>query len=533
MRRLLIPFVSTLVAANLLVDAPGVEAADTSRASQVPVCVCIPTTAAMAAGFQLAGVGRLGHRYPTLPRIGLDSAIVPPSLLKAVAWIESNWRQFNSDGVPLLSPDFGYGVMQITTGMAGAFGNPTGRIRLRTQARIGGDYLYNIAYAARMLAQYFKDSPAVNNRDPTALEDWYYALWAYNGWGWVNDPNNPAFTRQGTPATDPSTFPYQERIYYLVEHPPLDQSGRSLWTPMTVSLPSDSSIGPNPGHIYTTAVHRELPHVYGATYDVPTGLTDMRAGSSVSVHVTVYNDSGVPWAPSGRPAYALMYHWVKSGHLGQKNYDPVLHGIDVRDGDPVSLSGNVAIGGAIRVAVSLRAPPHPGKYVLDWDMWGRTPGWFSYNSVPPGQQSVRIVPRQASVSPYTDPPLPRYLVGDHALLVASTSGPVAQTMNAGAKFSETFLVFNPGGVGWTSRYRLRLLGSTITIGLPMKFVAPCRTVPLTINGSAPSSPGAYSYIWRVQAPNGHLFGPSLRIGFSVPMQGDRATSGGRFVKHLV
>jgi len=67
-------------------------------------------------------------------------------LLKAVGWVESGWRQFDNAGRPLVAPDFGYGIMQITSGMPGAFGNVTGQYlsgiagqrgkRLRVQHRV-------------------------------------------------------------------------------------------------------------------------------------------------------------------------------------------------------------------------------------------------------------------------------------------------------------------------------------------------------------------------------------------------------------
>jgi hypothetical protein len=484
-------------------------------AAATPVCLCIPSTAALDAGFQLAGVGRLGPEYPLLPRIGVDSAIVPPSLLKAVAWVESNWRQFDDANVPLLSPDFGYGLMQITSGMAGAFGNPRGTLPLSKQARIGGDYLYNLAFGARMLALDFKAMPAVNNRDPTAIEDWYYALWAYNGWGWVNNPNNPQFTRQGTPAADAAAFPYQERVLYWVAHPPLDASGRPLWTPMRVTLPSSASIESNPGPIRTSSVHHQVPHVYGAAYDIPSGLTAIRAGATTQVHVTVYNASGVAWSAGQRLSYGLMYHWVRAGHRGQENYDPNLHGVDVADGGPVPLRTTVPVGGSVRIAVKLTAPARPGKYQLEWDMWGRGPGWFSYSSVPPGEQTVRVVPAGEPVPSYIDPPPPVGFRGNHAWLVTSTSGPVPSVLTPGAQYAETDLVFNPGGLAWGRGYHLRLVGTARTEGLPLKYVARCRTVPLTIQGTAPVVAGSYQYVWRLQAAGGRLFGPLFRIAFTV------------------
>ena len=517
--RKLVTFAVCLPAVTLLLPARISPMRVTQAATlSSPVSACLPSTAGVDAGFDLSGVGRLPSGYPRLPRIGVDSAIVPPSLLKAVGWVESMWQQFNDKNVPLLSPDFGYGIMQITSGMAGATGDPTGlgTVPLTTQDHIGGDYLYNIAYGARMLAQAFLAEPAIDNRDPTILEDWYYALWAYNGWGYANNPNNPVFNRQGTPASNPSGFPYQERIYYWLEHPPTDASGHPLWTPMQVTLPSPAQIGTTPHSLQLTSIHREIPHIYGATYDVPDALTAMHASTSVLVHVGVYNTSGVNWEPSKtRPAFALIYHWVRPGGKGTLNYDPKLHGVDVADGRPVYVSHATPIGGFIRMAVRLTAPKTPGNYNLEWDMWGRQPGWFSYNSVRPGIQAVTVASPQATIPPYIDPPAPVTLRGPHAWFVTLTTAAVPPTLISNQSYSETALLFNPGSSGWGIHYRIALVGSQTAESLPVEYVAACRTVPIPITGTAPATPGNYTQIWRLRNPDGKYFGPDIRVQFTV------------------
>lgn len=520
-----------LLASQLL----GMGLANHTRpADAIPVCTCIPSTAAVAAAFDLAGTGRLGPGYPKLPRIGVDSAIVPPSLLKAVGWVESNWRQFDGQNVPLLSFDFGYGIMQITSGMAGASGDPVGSLPLSVQGGIGGDYTYNIAYGARMLAENFNAMPAVGERDPTALEDWYYALWAYNGWGWVNNPNNPRFTRVGTPATDPGAFPYQERVYYWVEHPPLDAFGHSLWPAMRVTLPSDSEIGDNPGPIRLRRVHHEVPHLYGATYELSSGPTAMSVGSSVSVHVRIYNTGGLPWAPSGGPAYALTYHWVVPGHKRNPHYDPHLRGIDVLDGSFSPLSNIVPVGGSVRVAIHVQAPTTTGTLKLEWDMEGREPGWFTYNGVSPGVQDVQLVPRGDYAPPYSDPRQPTTLRGHHVWFVSLTSGPVATTLSPGEAYSETMLMFNPGKLAWERRYKLQLIGASALAWLPLKVVPACHTVPVTINGRAPHAIGLHDQRWRMVAADGRFFGPTFDVRFTVVSSpGNGVTRGGRLVNRLI
>lgn len=486
------------------------------------VSACLPSAAQVNGGFTLAGVGRLGPSYPRLPRMGVDSAMVPPAILKAIAWIESNWRQFDNDNVPLLSPDFGYGIMQITSGMANSAG--AGTIPLTVQNHIGGDYLYNIAYGARMLATAFNALPAVNNADPTILEDWYYAIWAYNGWGWVNNPNNPRFTRQGNPATNPSAFPYQERVYYLIQHPPADAGGRPLWAPMKVSLPQPSAVKQTPRPISIAPAHHEYPHLYGASYDLPRGLTALHQGDTLEVHVTVENTGGLPWkVANAKTGYSLTYHWVRPASSTQPGYDPQLHGIDVLDGAMTAIPSPVPIASSIRVHENLRAPSAPGEYRLEWDMAARSRGWFSHNSVEPGIQTVDVVASGVSIAPYVDPAVPPTLRGDHAWLVTTMADRTPAVLHPGDFYSRTILLFNPGGRGWGRQYGIQQLPAGMKTALPVRFVAPCRTVPVTISARVPRKPGAYDLHWQMTGARGLGFGPIVNFTFTVKSQPAIAT----------
>ena len=471
--------VALTVAISLVAGPSHATAVPTARHADSAVCVCIPTTGAMSAAFNLASADRLGPGYPHLPRIGVDSAFVPAVILEAVAWVESGWRQF-AGTVPLVSPDYGYGTMQITDGMAGAAG-PTGTRPVATQTRIIGDYAYNIGFGARMLAQYFVAEPAINERDPTAVEDWYYALWAYNGW-YSNNPNG-SWARIGTPAQNPNTFPYQERVYWWVQHPPTDSEGHPLWAPVKVTLPSNAQVGLHPHALTISPVHTVIPQVYGATYDAPMGLTAMHEGSTTSAHVAVFNSGGLPWALSGGASFGLMYHWVLPGHQSSPLYDPHLGGIDEADSkSPVMFPAAVPVGGSVRVPVTITAPSMTGRFLLAWDVVGKSPGWFSYNGAPPGIQSVHVVRPNVPVSPYQDPPVPPALQGDHAWTVTLTSVPVSSSELVGAAYSETMLTFNPGGTSWTAGYHLQLVGGSSQISLPMPVVNPCRAIPVTIAG---------------------------------------------------
>jgi len=209
--------------------------------------------------FELAGFNRLfpdvaGFNLPQLetgPRSAGSSQFIspyiPPTLLKAIAWLESSWIQadwsvpYGEVGPVLVSHDCGYGLMQITSGMQNVSGVPS-----LNQAMIGGHYAFNIAEGARILAGKWNAAPnyrpIVGNRDPAKVENWYYAVWSYNGFTFSNHPlsysgSRPAYKCDGTQPR--SNYPYQELVFGCVANPPIE-GGVLLWDPLEVTLPNPS-----------------------------------------------------------------------------------------------------------------------------------------------------------------------------------------------------------------------------------------------------------------------------------------------------
>ena len=99
------------------------------------------------------GVGGVRGRDPGYAAIDaeIDRAAarrkVPPYLLKAIAWHESRWRQFYSDGRVVLSGSCAIGVMQVL---------PRGW----DAGRLASDYRYNVDAGAQMLASKMSASSA-------------------------------------------------------------------------------------------------------------------------------------------------------------------------------------------------------------------------------------------------------------------------------------------------------------------------------------------------------------------------------------
>jgi endonuclease/exonuclease/phosphatase family metal-dependent hydrolase len=143
--------------------------------------------------------------------------------------------------------DCGYGVMQVTDHMRLA-GHEKGPDDFawdyQIQRAVGLDFATNVAAGLRILqnkwTQVKRADLQVNNGDPTKIENWFYAVWAYNsgfhedahdgspwGLGWANNPvnprypaNRPAFldTSYGD-AAHPQNWPYPEKVIGWAGHP--------------------------------------------------------------------------------------------------------------------------------------------------------------------------------------------------------------------------------------------------------------------------------------------------------------------------
>jgi hypothetical protein len=135
--------------------------------------------------------------------------------------------------------------MQVTSGMQNVAGVPN-----LDQAMIGGHYAFNIARGARILAGKWNMAPEyrpiVGNRDPNVIENWYFALWGYNGFAFKNHPLNPAYDPNRVPYScgpegdgfghDRAAYPYEELVLGCVAHPPV-RNGTPLWDAVEVHLP--------------------------------------------------------------------------------------------------------------------------------------------------------------------------------------------------------------------------------------------------------------------------------------------------------
>jgi hypothetical protein len=135
--------------------------------------------------------------------------------------------------------DCGYGVAQVTDGMRKPAAGQTSRPAVAQRA-IALDYASNVAAGLQIISQKWNDTRAaglvVNDGDPAYIENWFYAIWAYNsgfhpesekasnsgawGVGWSNNPANPKYAQNRTPflagspsdAARPQNWPYPEKV---------------------------------------------------------------------------------------------------------------------------------------------------------------------------------------------------------------------------------------------------------------------------------------------------------------------------------
>jgi hypothetical protein len=209
--------------------------------------------------------------FPSKPLIGGEK--VPPQILLGIMAQESNlWQAaryalpgvsanplignyfglaiYNKDGsddwdIHWDDADCGYGITQVTDGMrmAGREGGHAPALPTNQQRAIALDHKTNIARGLQILQEKWNQTRAaglvVNNGNPRKIENWFFAVWAYNsgfnadkgdgspwGVGWTNNPINPRYPANRLPfleytqtdAKYPNRWPYPEKIMGWAAH---------------------------------------------------------------------------------------------------------------------------------------------------------------------------------------------------------------------------------------------------------------------------------------------------------------------------
>ena len=121
---------------------------------------------------------------------------IPPEIVKAIAVTENGkLLQFQTNGEVYSSPDNGLGIMQVT---------PTSEEDQNFVNGVKYDLKYNIEAGIDILLKKWKYAnsitPVINRGEINILENWYFAIMAYNGLSFKNDPNK-------------NSNPYQIQVY--------------------------------------------------------------------------------------------------------------------------------------------------------------------------------------------------------------------------------------------------------------------------------------------------------------------------------
>ncbi|MEK5389636.1 transglycosylase SLT domain-containing protein [Margalitia sp. FSL K6-0131] len=121
---------------------------------------------------------------------------IPPEIVKAIAVTENGkFIQFEPNGEVYSSPDNGLGIMQVT---------PTSEEDQDLVNGVKYDLKYNIETGIDILLKKWNYAnsitPVINHGEKNILENWYFAIMAYNGLSFKNDPNK-------------NSNPYQVQVY--------------------------------------------------------------------------------------------------------------------------------------------------------------------------------------------------------------------------------------------------------------------------------------------------------------------------------
>jgi len=152
--------------------------------------------------FAYAGVNPTREELEDMIERVAQKRAIPSILLKAIARVESCFEHFNRDGSPKITGT-SIGLMQINNRSGGY-----------DSERLKYDIMYNIEAGAEVLLSKWnmsssKQVSSVGNMDPNILENWYFALWAYNGWVGSNNPHMVLSSAK--------KYTYQQLVYDVIE----------------------------------------------------------------------------------------------------------------------------------------------------------------------------------------------------------------------------------------------------------------------------------------------------------------------------
>lgn len=156
-------------------------------------------------------------------------------------------------------------------------------------------------------------------------------------------------------------------------------------------------------------------------------------------------------------------------------------------------------GQTVDISLTLTAPDAPGRYVTTWRVM--TPDGRSLSDLFVDIQVVQL-----------NPP-------DDARFVKHLSLEPGSSVAAGSTARKAWRIRNTGGRPWETGYELALIEGD-ALGAPPSVAAPPTTpgqeAEITVELSAPETPGMYRNAWQMRNPQGALFGDVVGAEISVP-----------------
>ncbi len=264
--------------------------------------------------------------YGTCPHGLTGAPHVSAAVLHGMAYVESNWHQFNTTGYqingehvgsPIKSFDGGWGEFQQTWAMPPQCIS-AGNCRADA-SKIQQEQSYNIGVGTESLISDWNGTAGVASstdpNDPFKANDWFFAVWAYNG-AYGNNPNDVASSVYGHwyPGA-PFRSIYEEAVWYFAAHP---QNATNGWTDNylpslgSALLPPQSDFA-NTSDSFVACVTCTIPDWTSGSFDrdwVGVGAPD---STTAGYFKTLYTQSGGEIAvglPRDNGGGAAVHHWV-------------------------------------------------------------------------------------------------------------------------------------------------------------------------------------------------------------------------------
>ena len=247
--------------------------------------------------------------------------------------------------------------------------------------------MYNLSVSVNILISKWEYTAAVDPNDPKTAEDWYFALWGYNGLAASNNPNTHADTL-GTyynPTSAPyprSHYAYQEIVYGYALYPTTGTDGKPRWpstkithidfsqicascgdpgSSLVVSRPSPEHSGDCTGPDWAAQYVSQSFPLAGA------GAVTLHEGETAAASLEMKNVGAKAWdgntrlattGPRDRASLFVGPDWLAPNRLA-------------------AVSGTVAPGASFKFQFTFKAPNQPGTYDEFFGMVQEGVAWFS------------------------------------------------------------------------------------------------------------------------------------------------------------